>query len=106
MTLLGTAFFAAALALGQLVYESGHTVLTLQRLAVLVSLLGLPGLALGLSQDDVAAGLVIDGIAAPAKGLDGFLPRAHRQTIHGRTSTISSVMGSGTGSPCFSKLAM
>ena len=58
-----------------------------------------------MSQNDVASRLVVDLITEPAESLDGLLTGADRQVAHVGTSTISSVMGGGIGSPCFLRLA-
>ena len=60
---------------------------------------------LRVAQDDVAAGLMIYRVAHFLEGADGLLPGANGQAAHAGISTISSLMGDGTGSPCFLRLA-
>ena len=56
-------------------------------------------------QDQVAAGLMIQLVSELPKRAQCLLSGADRQTAHVATSTTSSVIGSGTGSPCFLRLA-
>ena len=58
-----------------------------------------------MSEDDVATRLMIDDVAHLLESSDGVSTRANGQTAHVSTSTSSSVIGRGTASPCFSKLA-
>jgi hypothetical protein len=60
---------------------------------------------LWMAQDDVAAGLMVHLVAELLKGADGLLAGASRKPAHPEISTISSLMGGGTGSPCFLRLA-
>jgi hypothetical protein len=54
----------------------------------------------------VAAGLMIQLVAQLPEGLDGVRSGTDWQTAHADTSTTSSLTGSGTASPCFSRLKM
>src|SRR5213593_3964757 len=56
-------------------------------------------------QDHVAGGLVIDFVTEPLKRPHRVAARAGRKPAHGETSTNSSVIGGGIGSPCFFRLA-
>ena len=58
----------------------------------------------GMAQDDVATGLVVGFLADLTEGFDGVRTGTNREAAHTGTSMISSVMGLGTGSPCFSRL--
>lgn len=60
--------------------------------------------AAGMAQDHVAAGLMVEFVAQLAKGFDRVGAGANREAAHTETSTISSVIGEGTGSACFSRL--
>lgn len=60
--------------------------------------------ARGVAHDDMAAGLVIHVITKFPKGLDGVCAGTDGQAAHTETSTISSAIGLGTGSLCFSRL--
>ena len=63
--------------------------------------------ALGrMPQNNVAAGLMIHFVAQLTERLDRVRAGSHRQTAHAGTSTTSSLTGSGTASPCFSRLKM
>jgi hypothetical protein len=55
---------------------------------------------------DVTAGLMVDLIAEFAQGLGHIATRDHRQSAQTATSTTSSVMAGGTGSPCLARLSM
>ena len=57
-----------------------------------------------MTQNHVAAGLVIHVIADFPKRADGVGAATDRESTHTGTSMISSVTGPGTGSPCFSRL--
>jgi hypothetical protein len=57
------------------------------------------------TDNNVAAGLMILGVTDFAKALDGVRARTHRKATHTLTSTMASVMGGGMGSPCFLRLA-
>ena len=60
--------------------------------------------ARGMTLDDVAAGLVVSFVTDLAEGFDGVSTGTDREAAHTVTSMISSVMGLGRGSPCFSRL--
>jgi hypothetical protein len=53
----------------------------------------------------VAARLMVGLIADFAKCFHGVPAGEDRETAHRLTSTISSVIGGGTGSPCFRRLS-
>jgi hypothetical protein len=57
-----------------------------------------------MSHYDMAAGLVVDLIAEFAQGLGHVATGNHRQSAQTATSTTSSVMAGGTGSPCLFRL--
>ena len=57
-----------------------------------------------MAKDDVAAGLMIHFVGDLAKGAHGVRARTDWQAAHTETSTISSVIPPGIGSPCFSRL--
>jgi len=57
-----------------------------------------------MTQSDVAALLMVEPVADPGQGLDQLSAGNHRKPGHTATSTISSEMGGGMGSWCFSKL--
>jgi len=59
-----------------------------------------------LTQDHVAPGLMVNLIALPLESPDDLVAGQNRQFAHRVTSTNSSSIGGGTGSPCFSRLAM
>ena len=59
----------------------------------------------GMSKNNMTARLMVDSIAEPTKGFYGFLAGTNRQIAHVETSTISSVIGGGIGSPCCLRLA-
>jgi hypothetical protein len=54
----------------------------------------------------VTAGLVVNLVAKLSKCSDGGAAGHNRQPAHTATSTISSDMDGGTGSPCLARLAM
>jgi len=58
-----------------------------------------------MTQNDVAAGLMIHFVALTAKRPNGIRAGTHWQAAHADTSTTSSFTGNGTASPCFSRLA-
>src|SRR5207244_12272274 len=60
---------------------------------------------LSMAQNDMTSSFVVELIADLFKGADGFIARTHGQAAHAEISTISSLMGGGTGSPCFLRLA-
>jgi len=57
-------------------------------------------------QYDMTAGLMVDLIAEFAQGLGHVATGDRRQSAQTATSTTSSVMAGGTGSPCLAKLSM
>lgn len=59
----------------------------------------------GMTHNDVAAGLMVHHLPQLAEGLDGISSGTDWQVAHYPTSTISSVMGRGIGSPCFLRLS-
>ena len=58
-----------------------------------------------MSQDDVAAGLMVDLVSHFLEHADSVLAGADGQAAHADTSTTSSVIGGGIGSLCFLRLA-
>ncbi len=58
-----------------------------------------------LTQDDVAAGLVVNFVPEFAKRADRVAAGDDRQSRQTATSTTSSVMAGGIGSPCLDKLS-
>jgi hypothetical protein len=60
---------------------------------------------LRMAQDYVAACLVVHFVAQLFKSADSILTGANGQAAHAGISMISSLMGGGTGSPCFLRLA-
>src|SRR6266511_2115093 len=56
-------------------------------------------------QDDVAASLVVHFVTEFSESFDRVCTGTDRQAVHTGTSTISSVMPPGIGSPCFLRLA-
>ena len=58
-----------------------------------------------LAQDDMAAWLVVHGLADATEGLERVPRRHHPEPRHGTISTTSSFTEGGIASPCFSKLA-
>lgn len=56
-------------------------------------------------QDDVATGLVVFFVAQLAECLDCRAARQDGKPAQARTSTSSSLMAGGIGSPCFARLA-
>lgn len=61
--------------------------------------------ARSVSKDDVAAGWMVHRVAGAPESLDRVRAGTHGQAAHTGTSTISSVMAAGIGSPCFLRLA-
>jgi hypothetical protein len=61
--------------------------------------------AVRVPEDDVASCLVIDLIADVGEYFHCFLSGTDWKLAHVGTSTISSVIGGGMGSPCFLRLA-
>lgn len=57
-----------------------------------------------LAQDDMAAGLMVHLVTELSEGLDCVCAGTDGQPAHTVTSTISSTIGPGTGSLCFSRL--
>src|SRR5437762_13923802 len=60
---------------------------------------------LRMAQDNVAAGLMIHLVTQLFKSANSILAGANGQAAHAGISTISSLMGGGTGSLCFLRLA-
>ena len=60
----------------------------------------------GMPQNNVAPGLVIQFVTQLTERLDRIRAGTNRQAAHAGTSTTSSLTGSGTASPCFSRLKM
>ena len=58
-----------------------------------------------MAQYDVTAGLMVDFIAEFAQGLGHVATGNYRQSAQTATSTTSSVMAGGTGSPCLARLS-
>ena len=56
-------------------------------------------------KNDVASGLMVDRVAHLLKRLDRGPAGRYREPGHTATSTISSDMDGGTGSPCLARLA-
>ena len=60
---------------------------------------------LGVPEDDMTAGLVVFLVAQFAECLDRRAAGQDRESAQTGTSTSSSVMAGGIGSPCFARLA-
>jgi hypothetical protein len=58
-----------------------------------------------MTQCNVTAALVVEDIADFGKRLHNFPPRYNRQMAHTSTSTTSSEIAGGIGSPCCCKLS-
>ena len=59
----------------------------------------------GMTENNVAACLMIYLVSQFFESADSLLAGANRQPAHAGISTISSLIGGGTGSPCFLRLA-
>jgi len=57
------------------------------------------------SQNLVAPGLVVNLVAQLGEDADGILTGDDRESAHTATSTTSSTIGGGIGSPCLARLA-
>lgn len=58
-----------------------------------------------LPENHVAALLMVELVPDLTENFGEFAARKRRQMIQADTSTISSEMGGGTGSPCFARLS-